>query len=200
MSATIELIKRASGLLIKSERTNYWALSADSSLVQLCLQDQCQRQLSEHGKEGVVRPGSTRAWNRCNIRVACYDSRLCQLTAVSSSFTSHKWIIAKGGGSQATWRVSSPRLIRSDRVFGLLGQKQEFDNLLQSLSKTMQTSFGHCEEERGRQTKKSSQLFENSELPLLDNMTWKEINYYHPAALFQLLKMCFIDLQQIWVL
>lgn len=57
MSATIELIKQASGLLIKSERTNYWALSADSSLVQLCLQDQCQRQLSEHREEGVSRLG-----------------------------------------------------------------------------------------------------------------------------------------------
>lgn len=46
----------------------------------------------------------------------------------------------------------------------------------------MLASFGHCEKERGRQTKKSLQLFENSELPLLDNMTWKEIKYNHAAA------------------
>lgn len=59
MSVTIELIKRASGLLIKSERTNCRATaalsgkkSADSSSVQLHFQDQCQRQLSEHGGEG----------------------------------------------------------------------------------------------------------------------------------------------------
>lgn len=63
MSATIELIKRASGLLIKSERTNYWALWTDSCLVQLCLQDQYQRQLSEHGEEGVFRLVWTGVWN-----------------------------------------------------------------------------------------------------------------------------------------
>lgn len=95
MSATIELIKRASGLLIKSKRTNYWALSADSSVVQLCLQDQCQRQLSEHGEEGVVRPGWNRMWNQCNIWVVCYNSRLCQLMAISWSFSSHKLIKRK---------------------------------------------------------------------------------------------------------
>lgn len=123
MSATIELIKQASGLLIKSERTNYWALSADSSLVQLCLQDQCQRQLSEHREEGVSRLGWTRVWNQCNIWVASYDSRLSQIIAVSWSSSSHKWIKGKKGGSQATRRVSSLKLLWSDRVFESLGSK-----------------------------------------------------------------------------
>lgn len=85
MSVTIELIKQASELLIKSERTNYRVLSADSSLVQLCLQDQCKQQLSSF-QFCQLWPG--RKFTLKSSLPA--NSRLFQGVADSSSFRCHK--------------------------------------------------------------------------------------------------------------
>lgn len=90
---------------MQSVRSSKWQkLSADSSLLQLCLQDQCQRQLSEHGGRGALEAsGQTRGQNRCNIWVARYASRLSQPASdrVFWSCSSRQWIKGGGGGSPA---------------------------------------------------------------------------------------------------